>query len=1431
MLPPWFARSQRYAWRLLAVLCLLLALLATASRLASPYLQTHKGALLAWLLAEQPLQAEVGEIQLSWRGMGPALALRELTLLAPAATKDPLAAPLRPQVRVKRVWLQLDLWQSLRQRQAVLGNVTLRDGQVQLATLTTAPARSTAAPTTAAPLWPMLIALFPRVSLENIHLALINADGAWPVLVLKRLHLRQYGARYLGEGYAAWAAAEQPSAGHIEGIPPSEMTDNEPSARTAVAASLRRGGARMQQALQQVLNPAPDARGRLRVQLDLHAATGLGAPVWEQARGQIYLAAEALDITPLVHFWPGAAAAKTPRWQGQLNGQLWLEVRAGQWHSALLALGDNVLSQAALGQLPARRYALSGGHIQWQRQGENWQLASHGVMLEAPSDPAAAPSSSSSLQTIPLTLQIDRRGEEVDGHLPAIDLAALQPLLQLVASRWPQMGTLLARTAPHGQVRDVQVTHTAQQGWALSGRLQDVGLNAWQQVPGVARLNGNFWVSRQSAHMALQVHDEWLLPCVHFKAPLALERLALTLDAWREPAGWVLYGQQVALENADLTLNGQFRLELFAQPFLALASQFKLKQAAHAQRYFPKLAMSRGLIDYLSAAIGQGESDTGALLWHGALGDFPYHDGSGIFQVFLPLRDARFTFFPGWPALSALALGLGFENDRMTLHSQGAQLGEASAAGVVQLSDLVGEIAPLGAAPLHIAAKIAGPAPAISHYLANSPLRGSVGATLQEVVIGGDIQGTVDLTIPFSGAAVHASGVVDFKRNDVWLKRLGVPLSAVSGQLWYSHEATGFDDLQATLWQQPLTLSYRGQPSPAGYQVELGLKGQARSGQLPAVVEQLGILAGQTPWAGQVSLTLPSAAPFYFDAQLTSDLRGLALDLPAPLAKAAATAWPLRLGVRGRDGALSVQGQMGDARLRSRLSYARGDLSLTEAHLAIGEAPARMLASPATAAPPPLWLTIHQPSADVLGWIDRLQDWQASYRAAAPSIPLFAATERAVRLPAAVLPTGRAWLPAAWRVEGQLAEARFGQAALHDAEFSLQPDARGTLIAVQSRELAGEVRVPSAPRQPLAVTLARLHWGAAGDPTALPALISAPAPAPADAVTSAPTVAVVAAAEQSAPRDAGLASATERAAAEVLDRALLRRLPWMTLRCDACQLGAGPTWHGQAELLPGANRLTLRGIELTQGQSQLTGQLDWTLAGEAWQSQLRGQLVSPSSEALIRAWAGVSPITDAPATLRFDLNWPQSPHRLALATLNGVLDAKLAGGTLHEVSDKGARMLSVLSFDSLLRKLRLDFRDVFDKGLYFESMQASAKISQGQLSNDDFYMKGAAGNLRGQGGIDLGAGELDYDLSFSPNLAGNLPVVAAFSLTPVTGLYVMALSKLLAPAVDVITRLNFRLHGPLRAPRLTDAGRAKGQLRLDAEQQAAMSELLVPPRP
>ncbi|MCR6553077.1 TIGR02099 family protein, partial [Aeromonas sp. CPF2-S1] len=185
------------------------------------------------------------------------------------------------------------------------------------------------------------------------------------------------------------------------------------------------------------------------------------------------------------------------------------------------------------------------------------------------------------------------------------------------------------------------LTLQADAGWqdiSLSGEIVNVSLNAWHDVPGMQDLDGEFWLTPKGGSARVALANDKVDPARHFKMPIPVDNFSARLDWWREEQGWVLYGQDIALDNPDLTLSSRFRLDLFEHPFLALTGRIDVKNAGHADRYFPLQAMDKGLVDYLSGAIKGGKAKGADLLWYGEFRDFPYDNGKGIFQVAVPLE-------------------------------------------------------------------------------------------------------------------------------------------------------------------------------------------------------------------------------------------------------------------------------------------------------------------------------------------------------------------------------------------------------------------------------------------------------------------------------------------------------------------------------------------------------------------------------------------------------------------------------------------------------------------------------------------------------------------------------------------------------------------------------------------------------------------------
>ena len=285
-----------------------------------------------------------------------------------------------------------------------------------------------------------------------------------------------------------------------------------------------------------------------------------------------------------------------------------------------------------------------------------------------------------------------------------------------------------------------------------------------------------------------------------------------------------------------------------------------------------------------------------------------------------------------------------------------------------------------------------------------------------------------------------------------------------------------------------------------------------------------------------------------------------------------------------------------------------------------------------------------------------------------------------------------------------------------------------------------------------------------------------------------------------------------------LSQAELQALPPMTFHCDSCSLGGIDI--GAVDFVTKPTDDGVEVVSLTAKTKQtllsLAGRWGFNESGEY--SQIKGRMESEDFDETVRGFNYASHIRDSDARMDFDLAWQGSPYQPTMETMAGEIKWRLGEGHLAEVSDKGARIFSLFSLDSLRRKLVLDFRDVFQKGVFYNKFKGSFQIEKGVAITDDTYMDGVAGTLNVTGSYNLTNENLDYLLVFSPRLFSNLPVVAGVvTSTPTVFLLTFAITKVLEPMIEVVSQVRFRLTGTVDDPKFIELERKRRSFKVPEE--------------
>ena len=273
------------------------------------------------------------------------------------------------------------------------------------------------------------------------------------------------------------------------------------------------------------------------------------------------------------------------------------------------------------------------------------------------------------------------------------------------------------------------------------------------------------------------------------------------------------------------------------------------------------------------------------------------------------------------------------------------------------------------------------------------------------------------------------------------------------------------------------------------------------------------------------------------------------------------------------------------------------------------------------------------------------------------------------------------------------------------------------------------------------------------------------------------------------------------------DDVIFANIPPMRVHCDSCRFGMLDLGAVDFEIERNQESvIDLKRFSAKRGKTNLTFDAYWLYDKNGSKTQIKGQFSAKDVEQEIEKLGYASIIKDSGIKASFDAGWQGGPHDFSVEALNGHLTSKLDDGYLADVSDKGARIFSVLSLQSLVRKLTLDFRDIFSDGMFYSNIKGDFNVKDGILYTDNTKMEGTAGDLIIKGNTELAQGILDYRMSYKPNLTSSLPVLAWIAtLQPAVFLAGVAIDQVFTS--KVVSEFTFELTGSVEEPNLREVNR------------------------
>lgn len=1172
-----------------------------------------------------------------------------------------------------------------------------------------------------------------------------------------------------------------------------ELRGAPPLALTQVDLSLRNRGRRHQMRLD--ATPPSEWGSRMMMTGDFKGPLlSQRSGDWRTWQGQLYADLPRVDVQQLRQY--AQLGVEITKGRGALRGWLSLDhgmVRESTVDAALVDVNMRLradLQPLAMSSISGRfsllldqaNLALSTANLAFElRDGLRWPGGNMRIRLKDRSDPAST------------------RGEFSADKLDLAALAQISDRLPLDAS----VHAWLRELQPQGVLPELKAQWRGSiaqpKQYEVQGKAQGFSLQAstpstssktttlgWH--PGVRNAQLDFKFNEKNGYAQLNIERGSIT------LPGVFEEPTVPLDQLNTSINWQLSGEQIQFQlpqvkfaNADAQGDAKASWKTADPAKSAAKSRFPgildlqgnlfRAEGTKVHRYLP-LFIAQDARTYVRNAVLEGKVSQGSFQVKGDLYDMPFADPTkGEFRIAAQVTGAVLDYVPRnvlpkgalpWPALTQINGELIF--DRQSMAVRGASARVASAPSLV-LSKVEASIADLTQKQqVAISADARGSAADVISLVNTSPLLDISRKALVQTIINGQTDLKLRLLLPINELNnSQVQGTVTLPGNDLQFSPSSPALQLAKGQVIFNERGFGLRDASARAFGGELRLEGGSRVLSNSSDVSVALRAQGtataeglRQAKELGIVSRLAAQAnGTTTYVA--SLNIRRGVP---EIAVSSNLQGLELNLPQPLTKPAGTTLPLRY-----DNSLVRESLQEGRKLQDQLSIELGSLAsvnylrdisgestrVIRGRIGVGLAPGDAIAANDDAG---VAANINFAQLNLDAWEKLLSSAAGSATVAQTSTGLSAETQ-------SYLPSILSVRARELTVQGRTLNNVVVGGSREDLTWRANLDARELNGYVEYRQPSGNNLGRVFAR------LARLSLAASTATDIEATLDQQPSTIPAlDIVV-----------EDFELRGTRLG----RVELEALNRESAGVREW---------------------------RLSRLNVSLPEAQFNATG--NWTAVGanpnmprsERRRTALSFKLDIANSGELLKRFGQDKVIARGKGVMQGQIAWLGAPWALDYASMNGGFNLNIENGQFLKADPGIAKLLGVLSLQSLPRRLALDFRDVFSEGFPFDFLRGDVKVEQGVAFTNNLQMKGVNAAVLMEGTANIAKETQDIKVVVVPEInAGTASLVAA-AINPAIGLGTFLAQLILrGPVIEAATQ-EFHVTGSWVDPQIARVKRA-----------------------
>ena len=886
-----------------------------------------------------------------------------------------------------------------------------------------------------------------------------------------------------------------------------------------------------------------------------------------------------------------------------------------------------------------------------------------------------------------------------------LELAQVLPIIEGFAPVSDEWVARVAAVSPSGRLHDVRAGFVAQAGaqptFYFDGQFDALTLKKSGKLPEITGLDGRLTMNAHAGAILLDGTDFMLNMRGGSSHAVPVRDLSGRVR-WEElDSAWTIDLGDLGgvIDGSALRALGRLELGRGVSPSVGLAVTIDGGSVANVHELFPQGALPKKGQRWLDDAFKSGRIETGALVIRGDLSAFPFDQGEGTFQAQVDLSGVDLQYARAWPHANELSARLTLNERVFSAAVAGGKIFDARIKHAdVTMQDLFTK---------DRVVRVSGSAHATPQdtirFVTDSPLKKSKAARIAGLEIDGEIDLDLDINIPLRRRhETEVLGQVHFGGNHFYSKVSGVTLDKVAGSVSFTRKDWYGEGLQAEYDGERVGLIVNGGLDDPNYDSEFRMTGTSDAPHL------LGHLRRFAPpvyaWLTANKQTQILSGRLPWKAVLT---------IPEPSLKGRTV--PKRLILSSSLSGLDVDlprpfGKSAAERRSIQIETLVTDKKLERARVEYGG----------------------MMTADLV--FDEISGGTRGITAA--DIALGADKPD---------PNVRPGIS----IHGDI-----DVLALNDWAAFLQNTPKSATTAIATLPVAFDVGIGQLDVLGQQVDAARLSgsrnatdWNVKVASTAVAGAFEIPVDGAAK----------------------GLDLRFERIWLSKLDSGQKRhlidpsQLPALSLNCESFRYGDVDLGRAALTTRPAKGGLHLESLNFHNEHVTVQAKGDWLVDGDAHQSLFDIDVHGDGLGNLLANFGyEITAIEGGASNIEIEARWAGMPSDFTLELLNGTLRLKVSEGRFLDIEQgSGGRLFGLLSLQTLPRRLSLDFEDLFNKGLTFDSIEGSFVLDGGNAYTNSLMMDGPSARIDISGRTGLAEHDYDQQVIVIPALSNTIPLASA----------------------------------------------------------------------